>query len=62
MKLKQWQNIFHMLLNTNSIVQHVIQIKNKVMKHASVNVKIIISAKKVIAGILAHVFLRIAII
>ena len=62
MKLKQWRNIFHMLLNTNSIVQHVIQIKNKVMKHASVNVKIIISAKKVIAGILAHVFLRIAII
>ena len=51
-----------MLLNTNSIVQHVIQIKNKVMKHASVNVKIIISAKKVIVGILAHVFLRIAII
>ena len=27
-------------------------------KHVNVNVKIIISAKKIIAGILAHVFVR----
>ena len=27
-KLKQWQNIFHVIVNANSIVKHVIQIKN----------------------------------
>ena len=30
------------------------------IKHVNVNVKIIISAKKIIAGILTHVFARIA--
>ena len=29
MKLKQWQNIFHVTVNVNSIVQHEIQIKNE---------------------------------
>ena len=29
-------------------------------KHVNVNVKIMISAKKIIAGILAHIFVRIA--
>ena len=29
MKLKQWQNIFQVIVNANSIVQHVFQIKNK---------------------------------
>ena len=48
-------------LNANSIiVQHVYQSKNGVMKHVNVNVKIIVSAKKIIFGILAHVFVRIA--
>ena len=61
MKLKQWQNIFHVIANANSIVQHVIQIKNGIKKHVNVNVKIIVSAKKNVAGILAHVFVRIAI-
>ena len=60
MKLKQWQNIFHVIVNANSIVQNVIQIKNGIKKHANKNVKIIISAKKVIVGLLAHVFVRIA--
>ena len=46
--------------NGNSIVQHVIQIKNGIMKHVNVNVKIIISVKKIIVGILAHVFVRTA--
>ena len=46
MKLKQWQNIFHVVINPNSIVQHVVQIKNGIIKHANVNVKIIVSAKK----------------
>ena len=59
MKLKQRQNRFHAIVKANSIVQHVIQIKNEIMKHVTVNVKIIISAKKIIVGILAYVFVRI---
>ena len=47
-----------MILNANSKVQHVIQIKNGIIKHVNVNVKIIVSAKEIIAGILAHVFVR----
>ena len=35
-----------MIVNVNSIVQHVIQIKNGIIKHVNVNVKIIVSAKK----------------
>ena len=61
MKLKQWQNIFHVIANANSIVQHVIQIKNGIKKHVNVNVKIIVSAKKNVVRIPAHVFVRIAI-
>ena len=56
MKLKQWQNIYHVIVNANLIVTHVIQIKNGIIKHINVNVKIIISGKKIIAGILAHIF------
>ena len=40
-------------------VQHVIQIKHGIIKHVNVNVKIIVHAKKIIVGILAHVFVRI---
>ena len=58
MKLKQWQSIFHMILNINSIVQLVIQIKNGIMKHGKVRVKIISHAKKIIVGILVHVFMK----
>ena len=43
----------------NSIVQHVIQSKNGIRKHANVNVKNIVSAKKIIVGILVHVFVRV---
>ena len=49
-----------MIVNANSIVQHVIQIKNRIIKHVYVNVKIIIGEKKIIVGILAHLFVRIA--
>ena len=49
-----------MILSANSIIQHVIQIKNGIIKHVNANVKIIVSAKKIIIGILAHVLLRIA--
>ena len=47
-----------MILNANAIVQHVIKIKNGITKHVNVSVKIIIHAKKIIVGILAHVFMR----
>ena len=40
--------------------QHVIQVKNWLTKHVNVSVKIIVSAKKIIHGILVHVFVRIA--
>ena len=59
MKLNQWQNMFHLTVNANSIVQYVLQIKNGITKHTNVNVKIIASAKKIITGILAHVSGRI---
>ena len=59
MKLKQRKYIFHVIVNAISIVQHVIQIKNRIMKHVNVNVKIIINTKKIVVGILAHVFVRI---
>ena len=35
-----------MTVNENSIAQHVIRIKNGVIKHVNVNVKIIIKCKK----------------
>ena len=35
-----------MIVNANSIVQYVIQIKNGILKHVNLNVKIIASAKK----------------
>ena len=59
MKLKQWQSIFNAIVNGNSIVQHVVQIKNGIIKHVNVDVKTNISAKKIIVGILAHVFMSI---
>ena len=60
MKLKQSRNIFHGIVNVYSIVKHLIQIKNRTIRHVNVNVKIIISAKRITVGILAHVFVRIA--
>ena len=57
MELKQWQNIFHVTVNANSMVQYVIQYKNGTIKYVNVNTKIFISAKKIIVGILAEVFI-----
>ena len=48
--------MFHVIVNPTAIVQHVIQIKNEIIKHVNVNVKVIVRAKKIIVGILAHVF------
>ena len=59
MKLKQWQNIFHVIVNANSIVQYAIQIKNRKIKHVYGNVKIIVYAIKIIVFILVQVFVRI---
>ena len=56
MKQKQWQNIFYMTVNANLIVHYGTQIKNGIIKLDNVNVKIIISVKKIIVGILAHIF------
>ena len=42
-----------MSANLNSVVQHVIQINNEIIKHVNVNVKIIVSVKKKFGGI-AH--------
>ena len=61
MEPKQYQNIFHVIINANSIVQHVIQIKNEMIRrNVNVNVKIIISVKKIKNGILSHALVRIA--
>ena len=43
-----------MILNANSILQYLFQIKNEIIKHVNLNAKIIVRAKKIIAGILAH--------
>ena len=48
------------IVNANSITQHVIQTKNVIIKHLSVNVKTILSVKNIIVGILAQAFARIA--
>ena len=34
--MKNEKNIFHVLVNENSVVQHVIQSKNWIMKHVNV--------------------------
>ena len=59
MKLKQWQNIFSVTVYANSLVQHVIQITNGIMKHINLSVKVIVSENEIIVGILAHVFVKI---
>ena len=39
-------------------IEHVIQIKDGIIKQVNMNVKIIVHVKKIILGILAHVFVR----
>ena len=58
-KKKKWQKIFHFIANVNLIVQHITQIRNGIIKHVNMNVKIIVDAKTIIVGILANVFGRI---
>ena len=47
-----------MVVNASSIVQPAIQIKNGILKHVNANVKIIVSAKRIIVGVLAHILAK----
>ena len=38
MKLEQIQNIFYVIVNASSVVQHVAQIRNRIIKHVNANV------------------------
>ena len=60
MKLNQWQSTFHVTANAYAIVELVIQIKNGIMKHVIVSVKVIVLRKNITDRIQAHVFVRIA--
>ena len=44
-----------MIVYANLIVQHVIEVKNGIIRQVNVNLKIIVSAKKITAWILAQV-------
>ena len=48
-----------LIVNANSIVKYVTQIKSGIIKHVNVHVKTIVHVKKIIVGILAHKFVRI---
>ena len=48
-----------MIVNVNSIVQQVIQIKNGIVINVNISVQVILGAKKIIFGILAYLFVRI---
>ena len=60
MKLKKWQNMVRVTGNENSLVELVTQIKTAIIKYANRNKKTIVRAKRIIVGILPHVFMRIA--
>ena len=47
-----------MIVNGDSIEQHVIRIKNGITSDLSVSVKFIVRVKETIIEILAHVFVR----
>ena len=61
MKLKCQLKISHVIVNVNSIAQRAVQIKKGIMKHANGSVKIIVHGKKIIARILAYIFVKMAI-
>ena len=48
-----------MIINPNFMIQHMIEIKNGLMTNVNMSVKNIVLAKKIIAGILLHVFMSI---
>ena len=59
MKLKHYWNILDVIVNVNSIVQHVIQMKNGIIINVNVSVKAIISAKDIMAGIQINIVVKI---
>ena len=52
--LKQIQ----VIVNANSIEQHVVRIKNGIIKHFNVSVKIVAHPNNIIVGILVYVLVR----
>ena len=50
--------MFNMIANANLIIQLAIQIKNGIMKHANVSVKIILHTKTFIVETLAHALVK----
>ena len=46
------------MVNVNSTVQHVIQINIGIMNHVNANLKTIKRAKKILVGVLMHIFKR----
>ena len=49
-----------MIINENPVVQHVTEIKYEIIKNVNVDLKINACARKIIVGILAHAFVKIA--
>ena len=47
-----------MIVNENSVVEHSIHIKNGIMINVNASVKNIVRAKRIIVGIIAHVFVK----
>ena len=50
--------MFRAIVNGSLMLKHVIQIKNGIMEHVYVSVKIIVNAKKIAVEILAHAFVK----
>ena len=50
--------MFYVIVNANSVVYNLIQIKNGIVKYVYVNEKIMVIAEKIIIGIRAQVFVR----
>ena len=57
-KMKLRKNQCSLITNVNSLVQLAIQVKNRIMKHVNVSVRIIVFAKKIIIGIVAHIIVE----
>ena len=55
MSRKHWQNMYHVNVNVNLMVENVIQIKHGIMINAGANVKNMIYMKKIIFEIFLHV-------
>ena len=51
--------MLHMIVNANWMVQHVIQVKNRIMVNVNASIKSIARAKNIIVGILEHLFVRV---